>query len=360
MDGRRFAEDLLAWYDRAARSLPWRDSPDPYRVLVSEIMLQQTRVDTVIPYFQRFMERFPSIAALAGAPEQDVLKLWEGLGYYSRARNLQAAAREVESSYGGVLPDSAGEMKKLPGIGEYTAGAVASIAYGRAEPAVDGNVLRVFTRLYAMAEDVKAPATRRAVTQIAAQLLPHERAGAFNQALMELGAMVCIPKSPRCGECPVQAHCAARAAGVQTELPVRSARQTVREEYYGALLLRRGDAVCVNQRPRRGLLAGLWQLPLVKTQEETALRAATDLACAITGRDVAVSGSLGRYTHAFSHLRWTIDLFAAHPDSGVCADDSFHYADAGQRAILPFGRVFLRMLADHARGGLGRYDRDYG
>ena len=356
MDGKRFVQDLLAWYEQAARSLPWRDRPEPYRVLVSEIMLQQTRVDTVIPYFLRFMERFPSIGALAGAPEQDVLKLWEGLGYYSRARNLQAAAREVEASYGGVLPDSAGEMKKLPGIGEYTAGAVASIAYGRAEPAVDGNVLRVFARLYAIAQDIKAPATKRAVTQIAAQLLPDARAGAFNQALMELGALVCTPKSPRCGECPVQAHCAAHAAGVQAELPMRSARQAAREEHYGALLLQCGDAVCVSRRPGRGLLAGLWQLPLAGAQEETALQAAAALARAITGRDVALSGPLGRYTHAFSHLRWTIDLFAAYSDSDACADGSFHYVDAGQRAALPFGRVFLRMLADHARGEPGRHD----
>ncbi len=356
MDGRQFVQDLLAWYGQAARSLPWRASPDPYRVLVSEIMLQQTRVDTVIPYFQRFMERFPSIGELARAPEQDVLKLWEGLGYYSRARNLQAAAREVEAAYGGVLPDSAGEMKKLPGIGEYTAGAVASIAYGRAEPAVDGNVLRVFARLYAIAQDIKAPATKRAVTQIAAQLLPDARAGAFNQALMDLGALVCTPKSPRCGECPVQAHCAARAAGVQAQLPMRSASRTAREEHYGALLLQCGDAVCVSQRPGRGLLAGLWQLPQTATEEATARQATAELARSITGRDVAVSGPLGRYTHAFSHLHWTIDLFAAYSDSDVCADGSFHYADAGQRAALPFGRVFLRMLADHARGGRGGHD----
>ena len=360
MDGRRFAQDLLAWYDRSARRLPWRERPDPYHVLVSEFMLQQTRVETVIPYFLRFMERFPSLAALAGAREEEVLKLWEGLGYYSRARNLQAAAREVEASYGGTLPDTAKDMRKLPGIGEYTAGAVASIAFGRAEPAVDGNVLRVLARLHAISGDIGATRTKREITRLAADLLPPAQAGAFNQALMELGALVCTPRNPDCNGCPVRAHCSAFAGGLQSVLPVRSARKAVREDHYAALLLRCGEAVCVQQRPGRGLLAGLWQLPLVAAEHGRTEQAAVAAARAITGGDIRPVELLGHYTHTFSHVRWTIDLFGAYSEIALCADGSFLYADAGERAALPFGQVFLRMLADHAQEGAGGYGGNHG
>lgn len=190
-----FSRDLLAWYDGQKRDLPWRINRDPYRIWVSEIMLQQTRVETVKPYYQNFMEKFPTVEALADAPEEEVLKAWEGLGYYSRARNLQSAAREVKTRYGGVVPDKPEEIATLKGIGPYTAGAILSIAYEKPEPAVDGNVMRVFSRLLLMTDDIAKPATRIKVEHLVRQVIPEGRAGDFNQALMELGALVCAEDS---------------------------------------------------------------------------------------------------------------------------------------------------------------------
>lgn len=216
-----FSRDLLAWYDLQKRDLPWRINRDPYRVWISEIMLQQTRVDTVKPYYRNFMEKFPTIQALAEAPEEDVLKAWEGLGYYSRARNLQTAAREVKANYGGVVPDTPKEIAKLKGVGSYTAGAILSIAYEKPEPAVDGNVMRVFSRLLYMEDDIAKPATRVKFEHLVRQTIPHDRAGDFNQALMELGALICLPRTPHCLTCPVFDYCLARKEGVQKELPVK-------------------------------------------------------------------------------------------------------------------------------------------
>jgi A/G-specific adenine glycosylase len=217
-----FSRELLAWYRSGNRDLPWRRSRDPYFIWVSEIMLQQTRVDTVIPYFNRFVERFPTVRDLAEAPEEDVLKLWEGLGYYSRARNLQAAAREVTERYGGKIPDDKEAVSGLKGVGPYTAGAILSIAFNRPEPAVDGNVMRVLSRYFCIDEDIARPATRIRMEGLARELIPEGAAGDFNQALMELGALVCTPRSPHCLICPVMEHCAGRIAGREEELPVKS------------------------------------------------------------------------------------------------------------------------------------------
>lgn len=218
----QFQRDLIDWYEREKRDLPWRKSQDPYRVWVSEIMLQQTRVDTVIPYYQRFMEKFPTIEALANADEDDVLKAWEGLGYYSRARNLQAAVREVHESYNGVVPDNPKELGKLKGIGPYTKGAILSIAYNIPEPAVDGNVMRVLSRILSIWDDIAKPKTRKVFEEAVYYLISKENPSSFNQALMELGAMVCTPTSPSCLLCPVREHCAAFSEGVQAELPVKT------------------------------------------------------------------------------------------------------------------------------------------
>jgi A/G-specific adenine glycosylase len=209
---------LLSWYDENRRDLPWRAgpgvAPDPYRVWISEVMLQQTRVETVRPYFERWMLRFPTLHALAAAPSEEVMKAWEGLGYYSRARNLHAAVREVSDRFGGEIPDDPAAFRALPGVGRYTSGAVLSIAFGRPEPVVDGNVRRVFARL----ADDPAPADRR-LWEMAGEIVEGERPGDLNQALMELGATVCTPRSPRCGACPIAPHCAARAVGTQEIRP---------------------------------------------------------------------------------------------------------------------------------------------
>ena len=211
-----FRQDLIGWFEQEQRTLPWRQDQDPYKVWVSEIMLQQTRVDTVIPYFNRFIEQFPTIEALAEAEEDKVLKAWEGLGYYSRARNLQAAVREVHEHYGGRVPDNPKEISSLKGVGPYTAGAILSIAYGIPEPAVDGNVMRVLSRILSIWEDIAKPATRKIFEEAVRELISHENPSFFNQALMELGALICTPTSPSCLLCRVREHCLAFFEGKQS------------------------------------------------------------------------------------------------------------------------------------------------
>ncbi len=258
-------QPLLRWYQKNARQLPWRQpengTPDPYRVWVSEIMLQQTRVAAVIPYYQRFLEALPTVETLAACPEEKLLKLWEGLGYYSRARNLQKAARQVVAEHGGAFPASYEQLLKLPGFGPYTAGAVASIAFGLPVPAVDGNVLRVMSRLHAIAEDIALPATKAAVTELVRQAMPTQNAGAFTQALMELGALVCLPANPLCLQCPVEKHCTARAKGIERELPQKSPKRPRRAEDHTVFVLVCGYRTALLQRPAKGLLASLWQFP---------------------------------------------------------------------------------------------------
>ena len=254
-----FRAALLDFYDVHGRDLPWRSSSDPYAILVSEIMAQQTRVETVIPYYRRWLDRFPTVEALALAPEDDVLKAWEGLGYYSRARNLHRAARVLRESHDGKLPDTASALRDLPGIGPYTAGAVASIAFSRAEPAVDGNVRRVYARLF----DEPAPSPKQ-VTRWAADVVDPRRPGDFNQSLMELGATVCTPRGPSCEVCPVATWCRARTAGTVELRPLPRQRAAVRREVRDVAVLVR-DAltpeVLMWRRPAKGLLAGLWEFP---------------------------------------------------------------------------------------------------
>ncbi|WP_195984270.1 A/G-specific adenine glycosylase [Clostridium sp. D33t1_170424_F3] len=253
---------LLNWYDRNARSLPWRDRPEPYRVWVSEIMLQQTRVEAVKPYFARFMEELPTVAALAAAPEQQLMKLWEGLGYYSRARNLQRAAQVLVEQYDGKLPADYEELLRLPGIGPYTAGAVASIAFQIPAPAVDGNVLRVVMRLTASRDNISEPAVKRAVEEQIRQVIPQDRPGDFNQAMMELGATVCGPGGePRCLVCPLAGLCEGNRLGVARELPVKAKKKARRIEEKTVFLLVYSGELAIRRREDSGLLAGLWELP---------------------------------------------------------------------------------------------------
>ncbi|SFT04041.1 A/G-specific adenine glycosylase [Paenibacillus sp. BC26] len=264
---RYFSIELLKWYLANKRVLPWRMNRDPYRVWVSEIMLQQTRVDTVIPYYERFMEKFPTAAALAEAPEPEVLKCWEGLGYYSRARNLQAGAREVLSLHGGIVPDDKEAVAALRGVGPYTTGAIMSIAFNRPEPAVDGNVMRVLSRYFCLEEDIAKPSTRIGIEKLAASLIPEGSAGDFNQALMELGALVCTPKSPGCLTCPVMMHCEGRMAGKEHILPIKTKAKPPRPETRLAAIITGSGAhegkLLVRQRPESGLLAQMWELPHV-------------------------------------------------------------------------------------------------
>jgi A/G-specific adenine glycosylase len=291
---------LLQHYDDHRRPLPWRREPDPYRILVAEFMLQQTRVETVVPYYERWLRRFPDLLTLADAPPDDVLKAWEGLGYYRRARNLHAAAIAVCERHGGALPRDPETLRGLPGVGEYTAGAVASIAYGVVAPAVDGNVRRVLARL----TDEPAPGAAR-LRELATVLVDPDRPGAFNQALMELGATVCTPRSPSCGRCPLAAWCHAHARGTQEDRPSAPPRRQIPEEQRAvAVLVDSARRVLLVRRPASGLLAGLWEHPSVVVRSpRTAAAAARRLAGALLRAAPPRPARLEPVRHVFSHLR---------------------------------------------------------
>lgn len=309
---------LLAWYGEAKRPLPWRMEPTAYHVWVSEIMLQQTRIEAVIPYYERFLKRLPDIKALADVPEGELLKLWEGLGYYSRARNLKKAAMQIMSDFGGSLPESAAELRTLAGIGPYTAGAIASIAFGKPCAAVDGNVLRVVTRLCACRDDIMQSATRERVTAALEQVYPVGRdAGNLTQALMELGESVCIPNGePRCLDCPLAEHCLALRQNLRDELPVRTPKKPRRIENRTVLLLRHGETYALRKRGKAGLLAELWEFPSTEgTLDETS---ALEAARALGATPVKIS-SAGEATHIFTHVEWHMTGYfvecSALPDS---------------------------------------------
>ncbi|MBO8173378.1 MAG: A/G-specific adenine glycosylase [Bacillaceae bacterium] len=305
-----FQDALLDWFEQNLRDLPWRRDKDPYKIWVSEIMLQQTQVDTVIPYFEKFIERFPTLESLAEADEEEVLKLWEGLGYYSRARNLHQAVREVKSEYGGKVPDTREEISRLKGVGPYTAGAILSIAYNRPEPAVDGNVMRVLSRLFHVRDDIQRPATRKKFEASIRQLIAVHNPSYFNQALMELGALVCSPKSPGCLLCPVNAFCQAHQDGVQEELPVKGKAKPPREVDMVAGVIMKGGQVLIHKRPDSGLLAGLWEFPNTERQkgedwEETLSRFLYES----FSIKAETAGHVMDVKHTFSHLRWNLRVF---------------------------------------------------
>lgn len=305
------AKRLLNWYGKNKRGLPWRGSDDPYAIWVSEIMLQQTRVETVIPYFQRWMEQYPTIADLAHTSEHDVLVSWEGLGYYRRARNLHRAAQIVMSEYDGKLPADVNLLRKLPGIGEYTAAAIASIAYGSDKVAIDGNIRRVLTRLYNVAEPIGRPDTENHLRDLAESLLPAGFAGDFNQALMDFGALICTSRNPICAECPLQDSCEAYAMDIVKERPVVKTKTRIPHYTVTAAVIQRDHKVLIAQRPLDGLLGGLWEFPggkLIPGEElEDCLKREI---CEELDVDIRIMDSLGSYQHAYTHFRVTLYAFA--------------------------------------------------
>jgi len=317
MDTHALQTRLLDWYRRSRRYLPWRGETDPYKIWVSEVMLQQTRVETVIPYYRRFVTRFPTLQSLAAASLNDVLKAWEGLGYYARARNLHRAAQKVVAEYGGLLPRAAAELRTLPGFGEYTAGAVASIAFGEPVPAVDGNVTRVLSRLFAVQTDITTAEGRRQIRALAAELAraAPDPAG-WNQALMELGALLCTPAKPRCLRCPAaEGLCRARSLGLAESLPVRPARKAIPHYHVAAGVIYRNagrTAFLIARRPPDGMLGGLWEFPGGKQQPGESLpdclrrEIREELAM-----DIAVGEAITTVRHAFSHFRITLHAFDA-------------------------------------------------
>jgi len=310
----RFSTRLLNWYVRNARPLPWRISVDPYRTLVSEVMLQQTRVETVLPYFDRWMARYPSIQELAASSESAVLRLWEGLGYYARARNLHRAARVIVNDFEGQVPSDPRTLRKLPGVGTYTAAAIASIAFGRDEPAVETNIRRVLARAFCIRTGAHSPLADEQFLRIAAVHLPRGRAGEFNQALMDLGATVCLPLRPRCGACPVHALCEARKRGIQARFPTRSRRVPTPHHVVGTAIIRRRDQVLIAKRPSEGLLGGLWEFPNT-TLERIPRRAGAverGLASVLEGGHAIRLRSREPFAvvrHAYSHFRVTVHAY---------------------------------------------------
>lgn len=293
---------LLAWYDTHKRTLPWRGTTDPYRVLISEIMLQQTRVAAVIPYYERWMTELPDVASLAAAEEERLMKLWQGLGYYSRARNLHRAAKAVMENYGGQFPSTYESLLTLPGVGDYTAGAVASIAFHEPVPAVDGNILRVAARVTGNDGDILDPKVRRQFRDLMVSAIPRDRPGEWNQALMDLGAMVCLPNgTPQCENCPLAALCEAKRQNLQEKLPVRKKKAQRRTEELTVFLLLRDGKIALRRREKNGLLAGLWEFPHVPGALPEPDASAPLAAWGLTPREWRKRLEA---KHIFTHVEW--------------------------------------------------------
>ena len=313
-----FHEALADWFERVRRPMPWRETRDPYRIWISEIMLQQTRVEQAWPYYQRFTEAFPTVDALAAADLDDVLRLWEGLGYYSRARNLHRAARLVVDEFDGVVPDTEAEIRRLPGVGPYTAAAVLSIAYGRPLAVLDGNVMRVLTRVFAIADDVTSGRTRRHLQALADDLLDAAHPARFNEAMMELGATVCTPTNPACLSCPLRGVCAAFEAGEPERYPVSKKKKPVPHyDIAVGLIFDAEGRLLIAKRPEEAMLGGLWEFPGGKAEPgETMAAACRRELREELGVDTEVEEPVARVDHAYSHFKITLHAFRCRITSG--------------------------------------------
>ena len=334
---------LLKWYRQHGRTLPWRDHPDPYAVWVSEIMLQQTRVETVIPYFEKWMKLFPDVKALAQASERDVLNAWEGLGYYSRARNLHKAAQIVASKFSGQLPRDLTDLRALPGIGRYTVGAIASMAFGMDEPTLDGNLRRVFARLFDVSEFADSPAGEKMLWDLAAQNLPKGQAGDYNQARMDLGATICTPKSPRCLLCPLMEICESRKKGTQEQRPVLKPKKSVPHYVHAAAVIMERGRVLLSQRPSEGLLGGMWEFPNARVNADPAkeLNQALNAACRLK---LKKGDPLGIVQHAYTHFKVTVHAFRCDVVS-IPKEKNLKWVKITELGDYPMGKVD-RQIAD--------------
>ncbi len=307
---RKLQKTLLDWFDRDQRDMPWRQTDDPYPIWVSEIMLQQTQVQTVIPYFRRWMKTFPTLQKLARSREETVLKHWEGLGYYSRARNLHRAAKEVMNHHQGRVPNTYEELMQLPGIGRYTAGALLSIAFGQPAPVLDGNVKRVLSRLFAISANGAPSTDDKRLWDLSAEMVPAQRPGDFNQAMMELGATVCLPKKPLCRVCPLQAQCEAQKRGEVEKFPAPKARARIKKIEVSAAVITRSGKVFIQQRPHGGLMGGLWEFPGGKRQsEETEEECLTREIQEELGIAIAISKKMMTIKHSYTQFRVTLNVF---------------------------------------------------
>ena len=356
LDAPSIRDHLAAWYHTRRRRLPWREDPSPYRVWVSEIMLQQTRVATVLPYFERFVAAFPDVRALAAADEADVLSLWAGLGYYQRCRRLHAAAQAVVAAHGGEVPSSVEALRALPGIGRYTAGAIASIAFGRVEPLLDGNVARVLARLLALEEAVDGAAGTRALWAAATELVCPRDPSSHNQALMELGALICSPKTPECVACPVAGQCAARVAGAAERYPIkRPRRRPTPALAVAGLVCDQAGRVLLARRPEGVLLGGLWELPggdlELRAGQRDGLRTLLEER---VGLQASVGRHLGRVEHVFTHRHLTLEVF--HVDAWAGQLRAGWYPDLRWLPGEALRSVPLSRLTEKVLATLGYHD----
>lgn len=349
-----FIVPLLQWFESEAADLPWRRTNDPYHIWLSEIMLQQTQVATVVPYYEGFLKRFPTVADLASAPQDDLMKLWEGLGYYSRARNLHAAAQQVVASHGGHLPRTAADLEELKGIGPYTARAIASIAFGERVPVLDGNVIRVFSRLFDIEDDVRQTATKNALWARAEALMPHVpegRAGDYNQSLMELGRQVCKPRQPRCLQCPVAQYCKAYARGKQARRPVKTRKPpTPHYDVTCGLIWNEQNQLLITKRRDDGLLGGLWEFPGGKLEDSETLEEclARELKEEL-GITVEVGELFLKVRHAYTHFKITLYGFecryfstAQAPTCYECAE--WRWVNVDELSAYAFSRADRKII----------------
>ncbi len=342
-DSSKFQNDLISWYETNKRDLPWRRTDDPYLIWISEIMLQQTQVNTVIPYFEKFKKNYPTLKDLAKADEQIVLKDWEGLGYYSRARNLHSAVKEVVNKYDGVVPKDLKQLGDLKGIGPYTRGAIASIAFNQPEPAVDGNVMRVLSRVLLITENTSNPKTRKLFESIIYKIISEENPSSFNQGLMELGATICTPRNPSCLHCPVREQCRGFKQGVHTDLPIKNKAKKQRVEQYEVVLLRNeAGEVAIEQRPSEGLLANMWQFPMIRT-DQIKQENIEDWFYAAYGMKIKKQTEHLAFKHIFSHIIWDLKII----DASLIKDDAneLTFVKKEQLVEYPFSVSHIKAMS---------------
>jgi A/G-specific adenine glycosylase len=340
----KFAELILEWYVRHARRLPWRDHPDPYAVWVSEIMLQQTQVATVIPYFAKWMKQFPDISTLAKSNEQEILAAWEGLGYYARARNLHKAGKVVSAQYGGVVPSTAEELMKLPGVGRYTAAAIASMAFGRDEVTLDGNIKRILARVFNISTPANTSSGEKILWELAATHLPKGRAGDYNQALMDIGATICLPRNPLCSKCPINKLCSAQREGSQDELPViRKKTKIPTKIKTAAVILRKGKVLLV-LRPSKGLLGGMWEFPAAEVDTEPLPGLISAIQTSYNLKVNPVS-PVTIVHHSYTHFKLTEHAFLCTLKGGSHLPENFRWIPLNELGDYPMGKVDRRIAS---------------
>ncbi|SET10602.1 A/G-specific DNA-adenine glycosylase [Natronincola peptidivorans] len=342
----KLQQSLIEWYEKNHRKLPWRETKNPYYIWISEVMLQQTRVDTVIDYYHRFIQKFPTIKDLAEAEEEVVLKAWEGLGYYSRGRRIHLAAKIIMDQHDGRIPERYEAILALPGIGPYTAGAIASIAFQQPVPAVDGNVMRVFSRVFHLQEDITLMRTQKHMQQIGEKVVSHRNPSFFNQGLMELGALICTPNFPKCLACPLLQLCKARALGVQEKVPVKQKKPKQKERVMEMALIYKKDKILITKRPKEGLLGDLWGLPGIEQEKDLKAGRSIELELLETyAIKVSNINYLLKKNHVFTHIKWHMLLYEMKLEEEKEIDyPEIKWVNKNQLKLYPLPTAFKKMI----------------